>query len=254
MFEWIKTRLRHHPGWPGAGYRWLFRVYYGLSYRLATFSFQQLTWRSLQQRYQDGAFDRLHGTRTSGVIELNRLQIDSANLNFGIRYQATSTPVFQRILTSLDGLAMDYPQTVCVDLGCGKGRVLLLATDRPFQRIVGVEFAPQLAAAAEANIRAFTRNRATTVPVTVVCGDVTHYRPPLDANLLIYCYNPFQASVMVQVVRNLENWMAQSGRSLHFVYTNPVRRVVLDLAGFLIPVVVDPDYVIYRGIWVSEKP
>ena len=48
-----------------------------------------------------------------------------------------------------------------IDLGCGKGRVLLMASDYPFKKIIGVEFMPELHRAAQKNIaRLFIRSSA----------------------------------------------------------------------------------------------
>jgi len=59
-----------------------------------------------------------------------------------------------------------------VDLGSGKGRVLLMASHYPFKRIIGVEFIPELHQVAQENIRKYTEQR-TESPLYHFCGTGT---------------------------------------------------------------------------------
>ncbi len=60
--------------------------------------------------------------------------------------------------TRISSLLIDYRQFVFVDFGFGKGTALLLATEFPFKRIIGVEFSPELHRIAEENIKRFPKN------------------------------------------------------------------------------------------------
>ena len=53
----------------------------------------------------------------------------------------------------------DFRDFIFIDLGSGKGRALLMASDYPFRRIVGVELLPQLHRAAQDNL---TKYRSET--------------------------------------------------------------------------------------------
>jgi hypothetical protein len=59
-----------------------------------------------------------------------------------------------------------------IDLGSGKGRVLLMAAAYGFKRIIGVEFMPELHRVAEENIRKYTEHR-TEAPSDHLCGTGT---------------------------------------------------------------------------------
>ena len=65
-------------------------------------------------------------------------------------YQPTDPALFQEIMASLP---IEFEQFAFVDLGSGKGRTLLMASEYPFKRIVGVELIAELHRAAEENIR-----------------------------------------------------------------------------------------------------
>ncbi len=55
--------------------------------------------------------------------------------------------MFQQAFARLD---IDFEKFTFVDLGAGKGRIMLLASNFPFQRVLGVEFVPELHAGRDA--------------------------------------------------------------------------------------------------------
>ena len=56
-------------------------------------------------------------------------------------YQPTDAALFQEMMASLP---IDFSEFTFMDLGSGKGRTLLMASEYPFRRIVGVEILPEL--------------------------------------------------------------------------------------------------------------
>ncbi len=63
----------------------------------------------------------------------------------------------QRLAISQEAVAQTMLQDFTfIDLGSGKGRVLLMASEYPFQKIIGVEFMPELHRAAQKNIAGYS--------------------------------------------------------------------------------------------------
>jgi hypothetical protein len=50
-----------------------------------------------------------------------------------------------------------------IDMGSGKGRMLLLAAEPPFRRIIGVEFASDLDALARSNVKTYRNPKASVL-------------------------------------------------------------------------------------------
>jgi SAM-dependent methyltransferase len=98
-------------------------------------------------------FDLEHGVDTSGLLFAEHLASGHAHDDHINAYWGTAPSGFRGILEqwqqTLAGGIQDY---TFLDIGCGKGRVLMLASDAPFQRIVGVELSPALTAIAESNM------------------------------------------------------------------------------------------------------
>ena len=64
-----------------------------------------------------------------------------------------------------------------IDLGCGKGRVVAVATEFPFASIGGVEISPRLVRRARANMKRLARSNPERVSPTITQGDAS--RPDL---------------------------------------------------------------------------
>ncbi len=119
-----------------------------------------------------------------------------------------------------------------VDLGCGKGRALLLASRLPFQRILGVELDPSLAAIAQANLLAFVAPWQQCHALAVLHADATAVDLPRTP-LLLYLYHPFLAPALKRVLRRLERSLREHPREVWLVYINPEAEHVLGSFPFL---------------------
>jgi hypothetical protein len=168
-------------------------------------------------------FDRRFGTDTEIVVPLWKLNIESANLGDGTRYQSAD-PNFVR--SAIAGLPIKFDDFVYIDLGSGKGRTLLVASDFPFKQVRGVEFSLDLHRTAQDNIRVFPKGECADV--SSVHEDAALYQFP-DENLVIYLYHPFGESVLRPVIENLR----RVRREIYVIYFNPVLEQILAESGFL---------------------
>jgi SAM-dependent methyltransferase len=173
---------------------------------------------SLRRGSQD-TFDTALGVDTSGEVSLWRLRISSANAKFGRKYQPTNPTLF---LDAMSDVPVDFRDFTFIDLGCGKGRILILAAQKEFKKIMGIEFSAELTAIARSNIC------QAKVGADIVETDVSEFRFP-DDNLIIYMYNPFESPVMDSVISNLLGWRKQSQKAAFIVYVNPTCRKQFEL-------------------------
>jgi SAM-dependent methyltransferase len=133
-------------------------------------------------------FDRRFGVDTSGMVEQSELGIDVGKIAAAAAYGATPRPVFFRILKSLP---VRYERFTFVDLGSGKGAVLLYAAELPFKKVIGVELSPGLHRIAERNIAGYRGKRIKCNDVESVCADAAAYALPLEPTI-IFLFNPFR--------------------------------------------------------------
>src|SRR3984893_15884987 len=112
---------------------------------------------------------------------------------FHSEYQPTDPAAFREML---DGLQQALAQSrnsdhgthnlnnftlgdfTFVDLGSGKGRTLLMASDYPFRRIVGVELIPVLHQGAQENLAKYRGESQKCFALESICGDATEFPFP----------------------------------------------------------------------------
>lgn len=133
-----------------------------------------------------------------------------------------------------DRIRVDPREYSFVDLGCGKGRVLLLAAQRPFRKIVGVEISTELAATARRNIAQFRPSSERVRAITVENVDVRTFAMPAG-HLLIHMYHPFDPEISAAVFKRLAAIGGQPPRQVrvaYLTYTQSVPSVTEMFAAF----------------------
>jgi SAM-dependent methyltransferase len=121
------------------------------------------------------------------------------------------------------------PDDVFVDLGSGKGRILLAAARYPFGRVIGVELAESLNEVAKANVDA-ARGKLRAGEVEIVTADITKWRWPPDVNY-VYLFNPVEGPPFSRVVDNLMTSLRQHPRRMTLIYANPTMASVIERTG-----------------------
>jgi SAM-dependent methyltransferase len=167
----------------------------------------------------DRSFDRKYGTDTSGILHPDTLAIqDSLARKEANVYLASPEKVTTWMLKRLPINHADYS---FVDFGCGKGRVLLVASQFPFRQVLGVEIAEQLVAVARSNIAQFAvTGRPSCKKVTVVQADVRSVvLPPGD--LVLHFYSPFKEKILDEVLGHIEKVLTVSGAQAFIPYLCP---------------------------------
>jgi SAM-dependent methyltransferase len=161
-------------------------------------------------------FDAQYGTDTFKVKEVGALDIPAAAARDAVRYQpSSSTLVFE----SISALPIAQEDFSFIDYGSGKGRVLMIAAQFPFRRVVGFEISSELHGIATENLsRLPVHVRGAGRVLSVQC-DAREATLPSD-NLVCYFYNPFGERVMEAVATQLRQHVLK-GHDLYVIYTNP---------------------------------
>lgn len=151
--------------------------------------------------------------------------VDTTRSNVGFRTQfftgVTARPyfasepwLFEEIMRALP---VDVSQLTFIDLGAGKGRALLMASDYPFQRIVGVEFIPELWRAAQTNIAGYASDHQRCRQIEAICMDARDFQFPLEPTV-VYLFNPFSEPTFAHVLENLRRSVEQTPRPVYIAY------------------------------------
>jgi hypothetical protein len=174
-------------------------------------------------------FDATRRVHTSGYVFLDGLTLAGAGQS-GFDYLPVRPAVARQAIARLP--IQNHAEYRFVDLGSGKGRMLLVAAEYPFRTIHGIEFALQLHREAEQNISCYRHARQRCTDLESVNLDASEYRFP-DGKLILYLYNPFGPEILRKVLTNLEESIAQQPRHVIVIMVNPEFAFVTDSMPFL---------------------
>lgn len=195
-------------------------------------------------------FDLAHQVNTDGDVNgwthLSDLEIPSANWIYGRHYAPIEPERFHAILSSL---AIRFEDFTFVDFGSGKGRALLLASEYRFQKIVGVEFSPELHRIAEENIRRLAGPRKSG-PVESVCADFLEFDLPSVASVF-FLFDPCDDPVLKKVLCRIQESLERTPRIAYLVYVAPTesKKNLLDATAWLVKTSenTERNYRVYRA-------
>jgi tRNA A58 N-methylase Trm61 len=156
-------------------------------------------------------YDLAHNVDTGRKMDLEGLTVRGANRQFARPYRVTLPGSMRAVLSRIP---ID-PDLTFIDIGCGKGCTLLTASEFKFRRIIGVEFAEELACIAQKNILRYRGKQACTA-IEIDQRDATEFVFP-PGPLMIYFFNPFEAPVMEKVLGNLRESLEKFPRAVTIV-------------------------------------
>lgn len=192
-----------------------------------------------RRRYGDMEYDWEHRVNTTSGTVGGRARL------LGLlhsSYQPTDPALFREMMASLP---IEFDQFTFVDLGSGKGRTLLMASEYPFRKIVGVEVIAELHHAAEENIRVYRSPTQRCRQIESVLADARKFELP-EEPLVLYLFNPLPERAFSEVLQRLAKSLTGAPRPAWVVYHNPLLEGALDASGFLEKAGGTPQYSVYR--------
>ncbi len=201
---------------------------------------RDLTPTRRKSRYGDIDYDFEHHVDTTWATLSLRTRV--RELLSGGQYQPSEPALFHEILHSMP-VAVDG--FTFIDLGSGKGRTLLMASEYGFRSIVGVEILTELHEIALRNIARYRSEGQKCFNIESHVGDARSFEFP-PAAFVLYLFNPFPEDVLRDVLANLHRSVTDSPREVYVIYHNLVRENVFAGQGWLQPVHRTHQFAIYR--------
>jgi SAM-dependent methyltransferase len=183
----------------------------------------------LVRRIYDGwerrhPFDIAYGLDTSGFLSADQCAPGDTALASEITCYGGSQPsIVRAALVNLP----DREEYAFVDIGCGKGRPLAVASELSFRRIVGIEIAPELAAVAVRNAAILAARFPDRPRIEIQVGDATTPTAPHE-RVVYFIYHAFRAALMTRLVQSIERQLRQGLQHAFLVYYNPVHAELID--------------------------
>jgi SAM-dependent methyltransferase len=188
------------------------------------YSTELFSGRLFKKADETSEFDDAYNTETEKIREVGSLEIESENVKHAKRYQPSPKDFTTEIIHALP---IDFSQYAFLDFGAGKGRVLLIAAQLPFNSVIGIEFCKELSDVATDNINKFAPEKRKAERVECLYEDVTLYSLP-EMPLVCYFYNPFNELIMQAVLDRLISSLKANPREIYIIYVDPKHRDIFD--------------------------
>jgi cyclopropane fatty-acyl-phospholipid synthase-like methyltransferase len=132
-------------------------------------------------------------------------------------YEPTTYLDFKR---AMEHLLPFSGEDVFLDLGCGKGRALVLASMYPYKEIIGLEISERLARSARETLE---RSLAPGLCQNhhVIVSDAADFAIPSRVTM-IFLFNPFGSQLLTRVFYHIKNSLLQAPRKLRIIFANPM--------------------------------
>ena len=168
---------------------------------------------------EDWWFDTTRRVQTSGLVArppASKIvgEISDSYIYGAVRVANAHAALRDLPLGGAEGLGAGgggFSRYTFIDMGSGKGRVLFVAAEYPFRKVIGVEFSNALHAEAMANLKRYRYSGRRCADIEPVHVDARDFEFP-DDNLVIYLFNPFGPEVMERMLANLERSLERHPR------------------------------------------
>lgn len=194
-----------------------------------------------QQRYGDMDYDWEQRVNTTAGTVGWRTRLLGV---FHSPYQPTEPALFHEMMAALP---IHFPEFTFIDIGSGKGRTLLMASEYPFKKIVGIELFSELDQAARKNILGYKSPTQQCATIEAVCVNARQFDLP-DEPLVLYLFNPLPEAALHEFIARLDKSLAKSPRALWIVYHNPLLEPAFASSPLLMRAGATPQYALYRTV------
>jgi len=200
---------------------------------------RDLTPQRRRSRYGDIDYDFDYGVDTTWATISLRTRL--RELLSGGQYQPSDPALFHLIVSTVPAQPEAF---TFIDLGSGKGRTLLMASEYPFRKIIGVELLEELNAIAQQNIVRYKSDRQKCFHLESRTGDARDFEFPAEP-IVLYLFNPFPDHVMRAVLGNLRRSLEAAPREIYVIYHNVVHERTFAKCNWLHGIYRTPQFAVY---------
>ena len=186
-------------------------------------------------------FDEIHNTDTSGLVPAANLITGHINDEHVTAYYGVAPSILRTLIAQWRETPPPHPihSYNFIDIGAGKGRAMLVASELPFRKVIGIELNPELATIAQANLDRWQASHAADptaaplAPTQLLQQDALTFKLPTTP-CLAFLFHPFEAPVLRALLRRIETQFAKQALTkkappaFDLLYVNAECHAVLD--------------------------
>jgi SAM-dependent methyltransferase len=180
-----------------------------------------LIWKSFLDTVGESFYEHRLSIETSGY-EVPRKSLTFFGDEFS--YGAMDYAGIKKVIAFLQ-LSED---DIFVDIGCGKGRIILYAAIQKIKKVIGIEYEKNLVDIARKNVASC---KALKTEIEVIQADAATFS--ITEGTVFFLNNPFGHKTLLKVLDNIRNSILIYPRKVRIVYHGKPYQVLLDMASWL---------------------
>jgi SAM-dependent methyltransferase len=176
-------------------------------------------------------FDLRYGVKTSEHIAAKHIAPTPEFSEKMIDYEPVQPSVVRQSINLLR-IPSTLKEYDFIDLGCGKGRATIVASEFPFNQVMGVEISSRLASIARENAKIISNRYPNRPNIEIIEGNAVDF-PASNKKVILFLYNPFVPELVDQLARNIEQKFENDIQHMFVIYHNPVGSLIFDSSDYL---------------------
>jgi len=175
----------------------------------------------------DTHYDKVRGIETCELAYISDLTDDSVDFSgFFIDELYGALPIKLFEATHRPGNRLSRKDATYVDIGAGKARMLIIAAEHGFKKVLGIEYVPSLAQTGVENCETALKDMKD-VEWANLAIDGTKMKYP-DTDLLVFVNNSFDRPMFDDWLNNLLKDLKDNPREMVLIYNHSICSHVLD--------------------------
>jgi len=170
-----------------------------------------------------------YGTNTFIPVELEDLTIKNGDIKKASRYEPVSFYMLEKLFGAFRKISS---QASIIDLGCGKGRMMMVAPHFGFENITGIDFAKEMCEQAVINMEE-KKEQFPGLKWKVINENVLDYCIG-SVDSVFFMFNPFTEEVLKDFLKKIDDSCHQFPRTIHFLYASPQHQKLLLDSGYAV--------------------
>lgn len=160
--------------------------------------------------------EKKYQINTTAPAELPDLTIEKGDISKSSRYEAVNFYILEMLLSKMRSI--DDVSSFS-DIGCGKGRALVVAAHFGFTQFRGVDFAREVCEQARNNMQQ-VKQIFPDIHCEIICSNVTDYTiAPWES--VFFLFNPFDEETLDIFLEKVEASLKVQPRTIYFLYASP---------------------------------
>jgi SAM-dependent methyltransferase len=165
--------------------------------------------------------EQKYGINTTGADDLKRFEKQGNDISNATIYMPAPYDMLEMFFEKANLKNCKH----FVDIGCGKGRAMIVAAHFGAKKITGLDFSKELIMATNENLNQL-KAPFPSVQYQTFCNDAYYFKIENDVDC-IFMFNPFNEVIMSGVLQNIEDSLLANPRKIQIIYLNPVEKQVL---------------------------